>query len=53
MLEQLAPEDWEKPTDCVDWDVRAVAGHSLGMAEMAASMRELCTRCVPLSAEVA
>lgn len=40
MLEQLAPEDWAKPTDCGEWDVRAVAGHCLGMAEMAASMRE-------------
>ena len=27
----LAPEDWERPTDCALWDVRAVAGHSAGM----------------------
>jgi uncharacterized protein (TIGR03083 family) len=40
MLEQLAPSDWTKPTDCAGWDVRAVAGHCLGMAEMAASMRQ-------------
>ena len=28
------------PTNCPDWDVRAMASHVLGMAEMAASMRE-------------
>jgi uncharacterized protein (TIGR03083 family) len=40
MLESLTPEDWTKPTDCPGWDVRAVAGHCLGMAEMAASVRQ-------------
>jgi uncharacterized protein (TIGR03083 family) len=40
MLQQLSPEDWGKATDCVGWDVRAVAGHCLGMAEMAASVRQ-------------
>ena len=30
-LRSLAPDDWSKPTDCPLWDVRAVAGHSLGM----------------------
>lgn len=40
MLQQLAPEDWSTPTDCPGWDVRAVAGHCLGMAEMAASIRQ-------------
>ncbi len=39
-LRQLGPTDWAKPTDCPDWDVRAVAAHTLGMAEMAASIRE-------------
>lgn len=40
--ERLVPEDWEKPTACAGsgWDVRAVAGHCLGMAQMAASMRQ-------------
>lgn len=27
LLEQLAPEDWSRPTDLVGWDVRAVASH--------------------------
>ena len=30
-LRSLAPGEWARPTDCPLWDVRAVAGHSLGM----------------------
>ena len=40
LLQGLAPQDWDKPTDCPGWDVRAMAAHLLGMAEMSASMRE-------------
>jgi uncharacterized protein (TIGR03083 family) len=40
LLGALRPEDWTKPTDCSAWDVRAMACHMLGMAEMAASIRE-------------
>jgi uncharacterized protein (TIGR03083 family) len=40
LLRGLQAEDWSKPTDCPGWDVRAMAGHMLGMAEMAASIRE-------------
>ncbi len=36
----LHPQDWSKPTECPGWDVRAMAGHALGMADMAASIRE-------------
>jgi len=39
-LQRLSPEDWDRPTDCSRWDVRAMAGHVVGMAEMAASTRE-------------
>lgn len=39
MLRALTHEDWQRPTDCPDWDVRAMAGHVLGMAEMVASLR--------------
>ena len=40
LLQGLAPEDWARPTECLGWDVRAMAAHLLGMAEMSASMRE-------------
>lgn len=39
-LSGLNAQDWVRETDCPGWDVRAVAGHILGMAEMAASIRE-------------
>ncbi len=39
-LEQLTPEQWSAPTDCPAWDVRAMAGHMLGMTQMVASMVE-------------
>jgi uncharacterized protein (TIGR03083 family) len=37
MLRGLRPKDWAQPTECPGWDVRAMAAHALGMAEMAAS----------------
>ncbi len=40
LLESLDTEDWQRPTVCPGWDVRAMASHVLGMAEMAASIRE-------------
>jgi uncharacterized protein (TIGR03083 family) len=40
LFRTLRPEDWMKPTDCPAWDVRTMACHILGMAEMAASIRE-------------
>lgn len=40
-LERLTPEQWAAPTDCPGWDVRAMAGHVLGMTQMAASLREM------------
>jgi uncharacterized protein (TIGR03083 family) len=39
-LRGLDPADWSKPTDCTGWDVRAMVAHSLGMAEMSASVLE-------------
>lgn len=32
-LRALDSSDWVKPTDCPAWDVRALAGHVLGMTE--------------------
>jgi uncharacterized protein (TIGR03083 family) len=40
LLEILTPQQWATPTECPGWDVRDVAGHLLGMARMAATMRE-------------
>ena len=39
-LRTLTPEQWAAPTECTGWDVRAMAGHMLGMTRMAASVRE-------------
>jgi uncharacterized protein (TIGR03083 family) len=33
LLRSLTDDEWVRPTDCPDWDVRAVAGHVLGMVE--------------------
>jgi uncharacterized protein (TIGR03083 family) len=39
-LRLLTPADWTARTDCPDWDVRALVGHVVGMAEFAASVPE-------------
>lgn len=39
LLSNLSDDDWAVPTECPGWDVRAMASHVLGMAEMAASFR--------------
>jgi uncharacterized protein (TIGR03083 family) len=40
LLRSLSPDDWERPTECPGWDVRAMAGHTVGMAHMASGLRE-------------
>lgn len=40
LLRELDADDWARPTACPGWDVKAMAGHLLGMAEFAASARE-------------
>jgi uncharacterized protein (TIGR03083 family) len=40
LIRDLRPSDWSRPTECPGWDVRAMAAHVLGMAEMASSVRE-------------
>jgi uncharacterized protein (TIGR03083 family) len=40
LLGSLNADDWTRPTECPGWDVRALASHVLGMAEMAASIRD-------------
>jgi uncharacterized protein (TIGR03083 family) len=40
-LRSLAADDWTKPTDCPLWDVRAIAGHTLGMLSTFTGVRRL------------
>jgi uncharacterized protein (TIGR03083 family) len=40
LLRSFEPDDWTKPTDCVLWDVRALAAHVVGSAAGQASPRE-------------
>jgi len=40
LVATLRDEDWDRPTDCTAWDVRAIALHVLGSAEAQASFRE-------------
>jgi len=39
-LAALRPDQWTMPTCCPGWDVRAMAGHCMGMTTMSTSMRE-------------
>lgn len=40
-LEVLDDAEWSLPTSCPEWTVRDMAGHCLGMAQMAAALREM------------
>ncbi|MDP3892375.1 maleylpyruvate isomerase family mycothiol-dependent enzyme [Nocardioides sp.] len=40
-IAELSDEDWERPTDCAEWDVRAMVAHVGGMADFAASPLEM------------
>ncbi len=40
LLTDLDDADWSRRTDCPDWDVRAVAGHVLGMAQTFSCLRQ-------------
>jgi uncharacterized protein (TIGR03083 family) len=40
-LAHLGPDQWRAPTPCAGWDVRAMAGHLLGMMKLGADRREL------------
>jgi len=43
-LRGLTPEDWSRQTDCPQWDVRAIAGHSTGMMSDFTGYRSLMRR---------
>lgn len=40
LLRELDEADWARPTDCPEWDVRAMVAHVLGACESCASVRE-------------
>jgi uncharacterized protein (TIGR03083 family) len=40
LLAGLAPEDWDRPTDCPEWDARQLVAHLVGAGEAMASVRE-------------
>ena len=41
LLAELDEEDWRRPTDCTEWDVREMVAHLVGAAESTASVREM------------
>lgn len=41
LFDSLTPDQWRAPTECTGWDVRAMAGHMLGMVQMVSSIPEL------------
>jgi uncharacterized protein (TIGR03083 family) len=43
LLAALDTDEWRRPTDCPAWDVRALAGHVLGMTEGFTSLRRMAT----------
>ena len=41
LLHDLQAQEWALPTDCDEWDVRAMVAHLVGGADCAASVREM------------
>jgi uncharacterized protein (TIGR03083 family) len=41
LLAGLDDDDWHRPTDCTEWDVRELVAHLIGNSESSASVREL------------
>ena len=41
LLGDLSPDEWARRTDCPAWDVRAMAGHVLGMIEGFTGVRRM------------
>ncbi len=52
LVDELGLDDWARPTDCTEWDVRAVLGHLLGMLERNADKQEA-ARQMQAAAEIA
>ena len=41
LLADLDDDEWRRPTDCTEWDVREMVAHLVGAAESTASVREM------------
>lgn len=41
LLAELTDDEWARPTDCTEWNVREMVAHLVGAAESTASVREL------------
>jgi uncharacterized protein (TIGR03083 family) len=52
VVDGLRVEDWSRPTDCTDWDVKSMLGHILGALELQATPVER-TRQLSAAAAVA
>ena len=44
MLRQLRDSDWQRPTDCTEWDVRAMVSHLVGQCEDGIGLRTMMRR---------
>jgi uncharacterized protein (TIGR03083 family) len=44
LLRQFTDTDWQKPTDCPEWDVRAMVSHLVAQCEDGLSMRTIVRR---------
>jgi uncharacterized protein (TIGR03083 family) len=40
LIDSLTADDWLRPTDCSEWDVRAMLGHLLGMVELQSDVED-------------
>ncbi|MBJ7610473.1 MAG: maleylpyruvate isomerase family mycothiol-dependent enzyme [Candidatus Dormibacteraeota bacterium] len=40
VVDELSDDDWTRPTDCIEWDVKAMLGHVLGMLALQADRTE-------------
>lgn len=52
LVDSLGSDDWSRPTDCPQWDVKAMLGHMLGMLELQADPADR-VRQISAAAEVA
>ena len=40
-VDALEPEDWTRPTDCTEWDVRQLVAHITGQAKLLSTPLEM------------